>query len=1252
MQSVLRLTQLRITPTIFERGEFLGNEIDRLEVRVEAQTRDANSQLDTLIRKLSAVKEKLGSLNAVGLNGLPESIRKLGLAMKQMNDVKTTDFTRLAKNIERIGNINTVGLGNAANSLMQVASSFAELGNATGNINSLAQLAAGLTKLGGKGVSSTIENMPKLSAALLQMITTLSGAPTVSNNVVQMTNALASLSANGSKVSQSVTNLTTGFKQYADSTRKATIGSRSLASVLGKMYSNFFWIKNIVGQLKNSLTESMDYIEEYNYYNVTMEKVGSEWSGQWQEYGYDNAESYANSFQNRMSDMLGKMSGFQINKDGTLTDTKSANLGLDVTALTNYSAGLMQVTNSLGLTGEASTATTKALSMLAGDMSSFRNLDLSTVMTNFQSGLIGQSRALYKYGIDITNATLSNYAYELSLSKSVAEMTQAEKMQLRMLAILDQSKVAWGDLANTINSPSNQIRLLQNNFKALSRTVGNIFLPVVAKVLPYVNGLTIAVSRLFTWIGSLLGVDLSGIIGDSSAGYTDAFDGIADDAADNIDGATDSAKKLKNELMGFDEINKLSDNADSGENAGNSSGGGTIDLTDQLTAALKDYETVWNEAFGGMQNTANGFADDIEDFFVGVAQYAQPSVDAIKRLWDDGFKKFRNFGAQGCKDFMNEFLMPLGKWTLGSGFPQLVDATNDFLNDIDWPMMNDNLKKFWKVMEPFAEGVGQGLIDFYKGLTKIGAPVIKTLGKAIGKFADYVLGYSPSTIKSIGEAFGLLLGTFAVFKTIVGLATGIQTLSGSVSLFFGALSAHPYALIAAGITGVLIAITGLSQQSGAEDVLKEINDQFYDTVTVAEKEAETSKKLADEYSNLAEKAELTNTEKQKMQEIAEQLVEYYPELEQYYNGETGLLEANKEKIEDVIDAKLHEIKIKAYEDKLIALEKKKLEIQDKLNSAHEKQNDLSSKNAKYLKGLNKQYQSLGDAIDYVADMLTGKVAENASEFKANTAQLAEYEKQLDEIDGEIEKTVVAYNNLSAGAEGAAEANGNLAENAENSSSNILASISYLAAEAGIQFGQMGINIKTIANDTGITSATNLTNGFLQNIQSVPESAQNVFNQIAQGFDANGLGSGIGLGIAGGVADGIAGQQWNIQNAIKNAFRGLSIGAAAGITIGLNLPQFAAGGFPEEGPFLMNRGEIVGKFKNGKSAVANNGQITEGIAAAVGPAVYNAVMQAMANYGGTSIPQVQVLVGGQEVTDVVVKEINSTIRETGQCPILI
>ena len=90
-------------------------------------------------------------------------------------------------------------------------------------------------------------------------------------------------------------------------------------------------------------------------------------------------------------------------------------------------------------------------------------------------------------------------------------MNQATKAQLRLLAILDQSKVAYGDLANTMESPANQLRMLRQNFSNLARTIGNLFLPIIEKVLPYINGLVMAMQRLFAWVGGLLGINLSGI---------------------------------------------------------------------------------------------------------------------------------------------------------------------------------------------------------------------------------------------------------------------------------------------------------------------------------------------------------------------------------------------------------------------------------------------------------------------------------------------------------------------------------------------------------------------------------------------------------------------------------------------------------------------------------------------------------------------------------------------------------------------
>lgn len=472
------------------------------------------------------------------------------------------------------------------------------------------EFAKSLGKLGSKSIENAVVNIPKLGNALNGLMTTLSRAPTVSQNVIQMTNALANLASQGSKVGTSSNSLQKSLYGVSTSTRTATKSSWNLASAIGKFYATYFMVIRGSKKLIEAIKSTTDYIEAFNYQAVAFGKIGSEWDKDYEKYGYDNATAYAESFQNRVNDTLGKLSGLKVNVQGGLLEESGAkNLGLNIQEITQYASQLASVTNSLGQTGEATTAITKSMTMLAGDISSLFNVDYSTVAQNLQSGLIGQSRALYKYGIDITNATLATYAYNLGISKSVSEMTQMEKQQLRVLAILDQSKVSWGDLANTINSPSNMLRQFSNNMKEVGMVAGQLFIPILSKVMPIVNGVTIAIKRLLVNLASLMGVKID-FESFGQSGYKDTSDGL-EDISDGYQDVADSAKKATLSLMGFDEINKLQD--DTSSSKGSSGGGGsTIDLTDDIAKAAADYEAAWNKAFANMENSAVAWADKIE----------------------------------------------------------------------------------------------------------------------------------------------------------------------------------------------------------------------------------------------------------------------------------------------------------------------------------------------------------------------------------------------------------------------------------------------------------------------------------------------------------------------------------------------------------------------------------------------------------------------------------------------------------------
>jgi methyl-accepting chemotaxis protein len=578
--------------------------IDSLQIEINAQATKANSAIDRLVVKLDTLSKSLGRIPTGNITGLANGVEKLGRAMRVMGNIDSRSFTRLANNINKLSHVDTVSINNASSSIRRLANSFNVIGNSAANTGNITQLASALSKLGGKNVTNAIANIPQLAVSVQKLMSSLSKAPTVSQNVIDMTNALANLSAQGKKVGTASTGLRNALNGTHKSMTNARNSATSLAAAFGKLYANYFLVIRGAKAFVNAIKGTSDYIEAYNYYNVAFGKIASEWDKDWQKYGYANAKEYSESFTKRMQESLSKMSGIEValsaDGKGMLTTSNLKNLGLNIQEITQYASQLASVTNSVGQTGEVSLAAARSFTKLGADISSLFNIDYSDVMANLQSGLIGQSRALYKYGIDITNATLQTYAYNLGLEKSVSEMTQAEKMQLRMVAILDQSKVAWGDLANTINYPSNMMRQFGNNIKEVGLVLGQLFIPLLEKVMPILNGITIALKEFLINIAGFLGIKID--FDDLGQGFTVLGDG-AEELADGLDDLSDSAKRVTKSLGKFDELNNISL-----PTSGNGALGASIDLTDEILRATEEYEKAWEEAFNRMEVKAKEFA--------------------------------------------------------------------------------------------------------------------------------------------------------------------------------------------------------------------------------------------------------------------------------------------------------------------------------------------------------------------------------------------------------------------------------------------------------------------------------------------------------------------------------------------------------------------------------------------------------------------------------------------------------------------
>lgn len=982
----------------------MGAEIDRLEVQIEAEATKANSQLDSLAKKLGIVQESLSRLNSGGLTGLSSGVRDFGSAMQSFSSVKAADFTKVANGLTKLGKVPSGSLWNTAYAIGGVAKNLSSLkgvsfdatglndlakalsklgskngtagaenlrkikddlasfvsgmngvgsvtfdvtgladltasiaklggekatqaarnlpamsvylkkfvadlnsvGGVTFDLQGLSELVSSIAKLGGKASTQSIKNIPNLAAAISELMATLSQAPTVSKNTIQMVAALGELSAQGAKVGSAAKSVNQSLNSMGNSATGAAKKTKSLASVIGSLYANLFWIKRIAGKVWESMESSMDFLETVNYFEVAMRDIGDSAAAQWKENGYASAEAYASSFSERAKELTEKMTGYSIDVDGNATYSGIKNLGMDPDTVLQYQATFAQVSSSIGVAEESALNFSKALTMLGADWASLRNLTFEEGWEKFASALAGQSRAVRALGIDITNTTLQEYAYKYGLDQAIQEMNQATKAQLRLLAILDQSEVAYGDLANTIESPSNQLRMLQQNVSNLSRVFGNLFLPVLQRTLPYINGVTIALQNLFSWMGNLLGIEFDSI-NSSMGGMSDEMYDLLDDAEDYEDalkGANDAAKKLKNNLQSWHEINNITtnDDSDSGSGTGGSVSGGSALLDSAIADALADYEKVWNEAFENMENKAQEYAEKIE-------QYLEPLKKVIEDFTiGDYFQAGQDTSAlvAGIFNFFADAIDDVDWYGIGQNI-------GDYLAGIDWTKVLGSVGHLvWEALKASLElwvgafstapletalitlGVMPKALKaittskFITGVSKL-ASNFKTLGKnlsgylqnldATGQVLTFNSGIETIRNNMTGLQKGLVgvvavAGEFLLLKdgfydiakgsdnlvaSIGQIAVGAGMASGALYVAFG-----PAGLAVAAITGVAAAIMGI--KDAMDDITEElVNSVVFDGIgtsisTIADNVAnlinttgtssETMSKFADDIASI------------------------------------------------------------------------------------------------------------------------------------------------------------------------------------------------------------------------------------------------------------------------------------------------------------------------------------------------------------------------------------------------------------------
>lgn len=474
--------------------------------------------------------------------------------------------------------------------------------------------------------------------------------------------------------------------------------------------------------------------------------------------------------------------------------------GLDPTNIMRYTAMFYQLATAVETPAEAAEKMSQGLTKMTIDIASLFDMPIDQVMENLSSGMQGMTRAVRKYGMDLRNTTLQQTALSLGIKTQVADMSEADRQGLRYITMMRQAAVATGDFGKTIESPANQLRVLKEQVSQLAGAIGNLFIPVLSKVLPYLNGFIMAIRTIINFLGGLLGITTKSFGGatDAAKQLGDTAKGAAGGVGAIGDNASDAAKKLKQLTAPFDELNILSeDTSDSLSDLGGGGGGFGDDLMDPaIMQAIADMET----KFDDIQMKANQVRDSILDF-LGFHYEG----DQLEWVADD----FR-------KNLIDKF--PQWKKTINAVFD-------------NWDEIVDSIKRLgsvmWETFKNILSPITTLVYDTFKSIDwdEVFSDFITKLPDRLNALSDWIESH-----QGLIQAFSYLItGVALAFKGWSIIQTYIplfERIASAVNLFLKFLNPVSATILAVGAT----LIYAYNKFESVRTAVSDLKDTFSDMV--------------------------------------------------------------------------------------------------------------------------------------------------------------------------------------------------------------------------------------------------------------------------------------------------------------------------------------------------------------------------------------------------------------------------------------
>lgn len=726
-------------------------DITSLSVEISAESQGAELNINKLANAIANLRSK-GNVSAVcdSLDKLAGSIAGLKSASKGIGSI--------FRNIEKMSNIDVSGIDFTGLS--------AKLESLKSELQPLQNLdASGLKAVG--SAMNAIAKIPsindKLDADTLNKFKTACDSISTSltplaSQLDKVGNAFAKLPPQLSKVVTQANRVTAANEKQRKSYLSLSNQMNGFMRNMAKLVS----LKAIADYLGNAVAKFNDFYEATDLFHNAMGNLSGE------------ADA-----------LISKMQGL---------------LGVDPTKAMTYMATIQSFGTSFGLTSDKAYVLSKNLTQLAYDEGSYWNKDVAETFTAMSSAISGEIEPIRRLGVDLSQARLQQELLALGFNKQVSSLSQADKAVLRYIAIMKQTANVQGNLAQTIQSPANQIKILKAQLDMLAKSVGSLLYPALKSILPPLIAAVQLIREFVEWVAKLMGVK---VVFTDFTKSADSVGGIGDAMDNTADSTKKAAKALKDYTMGFDELNIIDPTQGSSGSGGGASAGnilGDVDLSGY--DMFKQYNEEFAKQIDAIKQKIKAMLPLIATVATALAAWKLTNlitdiVDAISKM-----------------NALKSIVLGLGVFTVGVvlEITGIKDAIENGVNGTNFAEIVLGALIGTTGAAILGKGIAQFIVTGF-GNTAVGAAIKaaggSTAGAIIGAAVGGVVTGIPMFVTGVYDAVKNGLNTLngiliPLGSTMTGAGIGaiIGSLGGPIGTGIGAL----IGLIVGGLTDVGIAI--------------------------------------------------------------------------------------------------------------------------------------------------------------------------------------------------------------------------------------------------------------------------------------------------------------------------------------------------------------------------------------------------------------------------------------------------------------